>query len=99
MTDLVASILILAAYVMACVGWWARHKQLDRRRAHRNRVRRINAYSMNAITYDVAPDRTTSIVVWGTNKKGEFRREILAMSDWPGNLINLDTHSRKVDAA
>ncbi len=57
MSNLYVSILVLAAYLMACVGWWARHKQLDRRRASRNRVRRINAYTMSGsvVSYPVRP--------------------------------------------
>lgn len=46
MTDLIVSILILAAYLMAVLAWHLRHKQLDRNRAARQRIRRINAYTM-----------------------------------------------------
>ena len=77
MSNLVVSVLVLAAYTLVCVGWWARHKQLDRRRAARNRVRRINAYSMHH----------TAV------------RKRLGAEVWPSNVVNLDTHSRKVDAA
>ncbi len=56
MSNLYVSILILGVYVMACAGWWARHKQLDRKRAARNRVRRINAYTMSGVVaYPVRP--------------------------------------------
>ncbi len=48
MSNLYVSILILGVYIMGCAGWWARHKQLDRKRVARNRVRRINAYTMGA---------------------------------------------------
>ncbi len=47
MSDLVVSILILAVYLLACVAWKLRHRQLDRNRAARQRVRRINAYTMS----------------------------------------------------
>ncbi len=46
MSNLYVSILVLAVWVVACVGYKLRHDQLDRRRATRRRIRRINAYSM-----------------------------------------------------
>ncbi len=46
LSNLYVSILVLAVYVMACVGYKLRRDHLDRRRAARRRLRRINAYTM-----------------------------------------------------
>lgn len=45
MTDLVVSILILAAWILASVAWKLRLDQLDRNRKHRQRLRQIKAYT------------------------------------------------------
>lgn len=44
MTDLIISALILAAWIVGCVAYYARTSQLRHRRAHRALRRRIRAY-------------------------------------------------------
>ena len=44
MDDLTISIIILAAWIIGAVAVHLRLRQLDRRRAHRARLRRIRSY-------------------------------------------------------
>jgi len=44
MDDLTISIIILAAWIIGAVAVHLRMRQLDRRRAHRARLRRIRSY-------------------------------------------------------
>lgn len=44
MTDLIVSIIILAAWIIGCTAYYLRLRQLERRRAHRAQMRRIRRY-------------------------------------------------------
>ncbi len=57
MSNLYVSILVLAVYAVACVGYKLRVDQLDRRRRHRARIRQINAYTMRRQSNVVSLER------------------------------------------
>lgn len=56
MTDLIISIIILAAWTLAWFAVWLRMRQLDRRRARRAQLRRIMVYRISREQQRSLPD-------------------------------------------
>lgn len=46
MSNLYVSVVVLAAYIAACVAIHLRMSYLERRRTHKRRIRQIEAYTM-----------------------------------------------------